>query len=501
MTASSVRRVAPARLGVAVGCVLASVAAGAAAAYAGAVLSESHASVRLLVVLGAASLSVLAFLGAKGRLLEPLGLLTLVTVLSFVGRPLQFLIWREQFFSNNFNADDWGAAGLTNLQAQEIVLFVQARLVGSFDDALARTLVACLLFFGLALAGYAVGPTARVRARLAAAGGVYDRRDPSKAVLVLMAVGFAAQLVILAKAGGVASAAQVVKDQSALHAGFKLYVCAAGVPTALLIWGCWSPPWGTRWQWVFGAIVVEDIAFAALTGSRTLMILPALYALLAWQYEYRRISTLRLATLGAVVAVAFSAFLAVRTETGYRGATFQHALQVGAVKGLDPRTFLNDNNQLDNLLMALAWYGKVVPHENGETIVNAVKLFNPIGEKAVAEDVAFRKLVWQDKLGAGRPYTAIGGFYADFGWAGIVVGSFLLGVLTRAFTVMIRPGRSLAGHRYRAAVVAIATFLLYNLITTTYSITLGLAIEVIVPFAVALAILRFSSASRPAESP
>jgi oligosaccharide repeat unit polymerase len=198
-------------------------------------------------------------------------------------------------------------------------------------------------------------------------------------------------------------------------------------------------------------------------------------------YRYRRVSTGQLTVLTLAAVIAMSSFLAVRTETGFNGASFGEAARTAWVKGLDPRTFLNDNNQFDNLLMATDVYGRTAPIRNRLSLVDAIRLYIPFGERE-AEDVAFRKLIWGNQLGAGRPYTVIGGFYADFGWPGVVVGSFLLGMLMRAISALAPLTLTIPGHAFRVAMMSVSMILLYNLVTTTYSVTVGLAIQALVPF-------------------
>jgi oligosaccharide repeat unit polymerase len=223
------------------------------------------------------------------------------------------------------------------------------------------------------------------------------------------------------------------------------------------------------------------MAFYLLAGSRTLVLLPALFVLLPRHYLYRRLSTARLAAITLAAVVGLSTFLAVRTETGFNGASFAQAARTQAIKGLDPRTFLNDNNHFDNLLMATDVFDRTAPIRNSLSLVDAVRLYIPVGTRGDAEDVAFRQLIWGEQLGAGRPYTVIGGFYADFGWPGIVVGSILLGVLMRAIASLVRSGPLVPGHAFRIAMMSVAMVLLYNLVTTTYSVTVGLAVQAVLP--------------------
>jgi hypothetical protein len=165
----------PALGALALGVILVGLLALGAVASVGARMSaQVSAEVSLLIVLAVLCVPVVTYFAWHQRLLEPLSLVAFITLTSFVGRPLQFLAWRHQFFSNTVAADQWGADGLVNLNAQEIVLYVQVRLVDSFDVAVARALVACVVFFVAILVGYWIGPGRRVLDAVAGAGARFD---------------------------------------------------------------------------------------------------------------------------------------------------------------------------------------------------------------------------------------------------------------------------------------------------------------------------------------
>ena len=100
-------------------------------------------------------------------------------------------------------------------------------------------------------------------------------------------------------------------------------------------------------------------------------------------------------------------------------------------------------------------------------------------DKPDVGDMEFRRVVWGDDYGAGRPPTAAGDFFIDFGLPGVAVGALLIGIAARALIGLIGGGSD--GRRYRVTLFAILTFVLYEFVEGTFSIALGFAITMLIP--------------------
>jgi hypothetical protein len=109
--------------------------------------------------------------------------------------------------------------------------------------------------------------------------------------------------------------------------------------------------------------------------------------------------------------------------------------------------------------------------------------------------VAFRKAVFGDAVGAGRPTTIVGDFFYDFGFVGILVGSMLLGVGARGLLGLVS-GRKPSG--FAVGLYALSMVVLYQLVIGTYSIALGSLLTLVMPYAIAGLVLGRAPSRYPA---
>jgi hypothetical protein len=106
--------------------------------------------------------------------------------------------------------------------------------------------------------------------------------------------------------------------------------------------------------------------------------------------------------------------------------------------------------------------------------------------KPDANDTSFRRLIWGETFKAGRPIGAVGEFYRDFGFAGIIIGALLLGVLARGLTGLRAAAGGERGRELRAAVFVLSLVLLYQFLVGSYSIVFGQALAMGIPLLLAI---------------
>jgi hypothetical protein len=209
---------------------------------------------------------------------------------------------------------------------------------------------------------------------------------------------------------------------------------------------------------------------------------------------------------------------------GIRQATWKHstvkALTSAPTYITDPRGILNDLNEFDYVFEATSVIGsphryhEPAPFQYGKGFWQAVHPFVPgfiDPNKPESRDQEFRKIVWGKGQGEGRPYTIVGDFWNDFGFAGVVVGSVLFGLFSRALLGLVAPAARGPGREYRTILFAMALTLVYIAVSTTYSVTVGFIVVFGLPLVIVLYGIRPATervgarfiprAARPGKAP
>ncbi len=290
--------------------------------------------------------------------------------------------------------------------------------------------------------------------------------------------------------------------ESALH--FKVYTSGVlyqvligfGV-IAVVLWAAWSPPGSIGSRVAFVALTLEICVFYALTGSRTRVFLTLLLVAVISHYRWRPWRLPYVLVGCVVVVVALASILAIRQATTTK--TFGSALASAPAYIVHPRALLNDSHGggFDDILMGTAVIGS--PHhyarqrgfQYGMGIVDAFRSYLPSSidpHKPQSGDQAFRYLIWANRFKAGRPYTIIGDLWNDFGFAGVVIGSLLFGLVARMLLGLVA-SPSDPGHEYRVALYAVGLMILFVEATVTYAVTLGYVLTIGVPFVIAIYVL------------
>jgi oligosaccharide repeat unit polymerase len=437
----------------------------------------------LLGVCALATVPVVVWAVITGRFFEPLPVLAAIGALMFVTRPLQLILeWRD-LYSHFFPHDP--VRRLVLLEAQEVALFVGDRITGSLEDAFARSIGACALFLVMLLVGYWLGIRARLGRRLSGLRMGQAPINLRAAVGLSLGIGLAAQVAIIVRAGGPGAALEKAEQQTALSDSFVLFFVSGFAFAAVLLWAAWRRPRG-RLEWTgFGLSVAAVCTFSTIAGSRARVFLTLLALAVIVHYLWRPWRRRELA-VGLVLMLAFvSSFVVFREAADKR--SLGHAAGEAWRYGLDPRVILNDITSFDDVLYATTIYGRTRDHENGKFLVDGARSFLPSRidpNKPEGGDIVFRKVVWKNQFGAGRPPTAVGDLYIDFGFPGVAVGALLIGLLARSLLGLLRGGPP--GRQYRVALYAIALVILYELVVDTFSLALGFMLTLAVPFLIAV---------------
>ena len=415
---------------------------------------------------------------ATGRMLEPLPVVAAVSLLAFAVRPLQLFLGWPDLYSHFFPLR--GAAGLVLLENQEVAYFVTNRLDEPLETALTRAMGACAVFLALFCAGYFLPGGARLRERISRVGVRRPGINLRAAVAIALAIGLAAQVAIIARAGGPTTSLRRSVDQAALSDSFALFVLAGFGFAAMIVWAAWRRP-ATRLEWT-GLVLcaLANCSFALIAGSRARAFVALVMLAVIKHYLWRPWRVRYLVAGFAVFAVFAGSFLAFRQAAQIRQVS--EAAKKAPEYALEPRVILNDVTSFDDVLYVTSIYGRERKHENGSFLLGAFRSYVPAAidpNKPVSGDIILRRVVFGNTFGAGRPPTAVGDLYIDFGFAGVALGALLLGFAARSMLALVQGGQ--AGREYRVALYALLLVVLYEWMVDTLSVALGFALTLGVP--------------------
>jgi oligosaccharide repeat unit polymerase len=434
----------------------------------------------------------------RDRFFEPLPLLAAACGVLFVLRPFQLFIEWQDLYSYFPSLDP--VRRLTLLEGQEVARFVGERVEEPLATALARALAACAVFLAVLLLGYRLGAGTWLARRLEQLGSRARPMNPNVAIGCALAIGLVAQVLIVVRAGGPAASLEAASDQVALSESFVLFVLAGFAPAGVIVWAAWCRP-RRRAEWAAFVLSVTAVcAFSVIAGSRgriflTLVAL-AVVVHFAWRPWRRRELVVGVGLLLAFVS-SFLVFREVANDRSLKAAAEQAPRYV-----LDTRVIANDITSFDHVLYATTIYGRERDHRNGRFFVGAVRSFLPSAldpGKPEGGDIVFRKAVWGNDFRAGRPPTVVGDLFIDFGFAGVAIGGLLVGLLSRSLIGLL--AGPFAGRQYRIALYAILLLMLYEVVADTFSLALGYALTLLLPFLVAVHVFgRLPGPGRPART-
>jgi oligosaccharide repeat unit polymerase len=213
-----------------------------------------------------------------------------------------------------------------------------------------------------------------------------------------------------------------------------------------------------RIQLRFWVLLLLSLGGLATTGDRGLVALPIACGVVLAHYLWRPLRPAHVATILAPLALFAAAVVIVR-GTGTYGSQYVDELQriSGLPRGAVPLVSIyqgvwagpNVFARLQDVVPSQVGYG------HGAYAVAPLVSFLP-GEQTWAAD-AIKRTLDDRYVGMGEPATLLGGFYLDFGLAGIVVGMALAGF---AMTALYRRMRA-RGDAFTTILYAHASFLAF----------------------------------------
>jgi hypothetical protein len=441
----------------------------------------------LIATLGIGALATIVWAIRNDALLTPLGVIALTALLYFVVRPLELLLSSDTLLRSSYDVYASGSDALTELTAQEISLYVQSRMVGTFDGALGRAMLVLALFFGAVLVGHRMRAAGRLAQTWSRLGVGMRELDMRWVIAAWLAIGLLGQVLIFTSIGGLAGALSEFSTQANLQFGFVLLVALNFYTAGLILWVCWHPPAHTHERVLLTIAVVELAGFYLLLGSRTLVIVPLLVVVIALN-ERGRAWRPRTLLLGMVAAILFSsAYLTVRE--GAREKPVVEALADAPAQAVKARAILGASPVFDQVLIATNRIPAASPYRYGGELRQAVASQVPsmlYPARPEANDTSFRKLIWGDRFLAGRPIGAAGGFYRDLGFIGVVLGGLLVGVLARALTGLRAQAGGEEGRSVRVALFVVGVLLTFIFVVGGYSLAFGYALTIALPVVLAM---------------
>jgi oligosaccharide repeat unit polymerase len=450
----------------------------------------------LLGFCGVTSAATLAIQLRHARFFEPLTVITAFALVSLVARALQLFIGAKDLLSFYPTGDPTDQ--YLRLETSETAQFVTQLLKEPLEPALTKAIGAVAIFVALVVVGYLLPWGPGLGERLGRVGRRVGRPPNVRAlVLVCLAIAALGQTSLLIKVGGPGEALDTSFRHAVLRGGLVDHFLVGFGVVGVLIWLAWSPPRSKRARVAFGLVTLEMCAFFVLAGSRTRVVLLLGMLAIAVHYLWRRWRPIELVGALIVVILFATAVLGIRQATADK--TTGEALGSASTYIERPQGILNDLNEFDylfeatNVIGSSDKYRRPADFQYGNGFWQAVHPFVPGSidpNKPESRDQEFRKIIWGDTQGEGRPYTIIGDFWNDFGFFGVVVGSLVFGLLSRAMLGLVSPARDAPGQEFRVILYAMGLTLVYIAVSTTYSVTVGFLVIFGLPLLLALFAIR-----------
>jgi hypothetical protein len=460
------------------------------------------------------SLGALVVQAGRRRFFDPLTIIAAFAFVSFCLRALHLFLNANDVLSYYSTTDPFDQ--YLRVETSETARFVTQLVKEPLQPLLTRAIGTVAIFVTLVVVGYLLPWGPRLGRRLRRVGHATGGQMNVRAVVaVCLAIAVVGQAIILVKVGGPAAALRNSVHHTVLRAGLAEHFLIGFGVIGVLVWAAWSRPTSTRAGVALALATFEIVLFFAIGGSRTRVVLVLGMLAVVSNFLWRQWRAREVA--GAVIAVVVlaAALLGIRQATLEKSTG--EALKSAPTYITDPRGIINDLNEFDYLFMATTVIGsshrfhEPAPFQYGNGFWQAVHPFVPgfiDSNKPESRDQEFRKIVWGSGAGEGRPYTAVGDFWNDFGWAGVVVGSLIFGLLSRAMLGLVSRDARGPGWEYRVIVFAMGLMLVYVGVSTTYSVTFGFLVIFGLPLVLTMYVLRpgidwagrrLATRARPAE--
>jgi hypothetical protein len=436
----------------------------------------------LIALLGAGALATLWHVCRNGDLLSPLGIIATITLIYFVIRPLQLSVQSGELLHQSYDQFADPVDAILHLRGQEISLFVHSRMLGSFDDAMTRAMLALVLLYGAVLGGYGLRIGRLLAARCSQVATRLGALDLRWVIGAWFAIGLLGEALVFARIGGPAGALAGFSTQGNFAGDFISLVLLNFYTAALVLWVCFHPPALPVHKLLLVVAAAQQAVFFALLGSRTLVLVPLLLVVLAWNERVRPWTGRQMAAAAIAGMLFASAYLTLREDV--RNRPLLSALANIPSHVVDVRSMLNASPVFDQLFAETNFVPAAVPYRHGGELAQGAlgqipKIIYP--KKPEATDVTFRKLLWGERFLAGRPVGIAGELHRDFGFPGILIGGLLLGIGARALTGLRARVGPAAGRELRALLFVIGLLLLYQCLIGSWSLVFGSALAIAIP--------------------
>ena len=173
-------------------------------------------------------------------------------------------------------------------------------------------------------------------------------------------------------------------------------------------------------------------------GSRGYLFVPMLAAMVARHFLYKRFRPLTLVLLGIVVFISLSVYGYLRDSTVPKELVSVHKGDVSEL-AIFPLiyAYLYIWQPIDTMQQVTEMIPRTIPYQHGFLTFGALRTLLP-GHHDMS-DMFFKQILGSDFVGGGQPATVLGPLYADFGFAGVVLGMFFIGLLVaRTYRWMLR---------------------------------------------------------------
>jgi oligosaccharide repeat unit polymerase len=257
--------------------------------------------------------------------------------------------------------------------------------------------------------------------------------------MLVIGAGSVAQFMFEVKVGKELAGAYVIREISVVGAVFSALALLAYEKQRRLAFRR-----GSGIVWACGALLLFNLAFNFAWGNRYNIAMLVIATGIGWHLYIQRINLFRMLFLLLIAAALLQILKLFRAEAVE--TVLEREIQTGHSFWLNISTSLHFN-QFDALMLALRDAGERFQFRSGKDFINGLLSWVPrtfYPEKETFHIGRWFRQIYEPNAVNGWPITTMGGWYVNFGSAGVPIGGVISGVVAAIFDSRYRNVRTSA---------------------------------------------------------